>query len=385
MLLSSVPLWSIFSEPLQTPTAITVDFFLKLTGYTSFQEGHFIHIPEGIFEVGDTCSGLRYQIAAITTAVLYTFFYKYTLKSSILFIALASIIAFISNTVRIYIVVLSGHYTNMTHSLLEDHIWLGWIVFGIFFLTYLLILSKFESKISTPTVTPHSHDNTNNQASTSINPIKKFLLAIVLIIFSAVGPLINVLNVNASNDINFDNLSLNPDIKGWRHEQTIKQSRPNWQISDIETLGSYSNKIGTVDLFLSTFFEQTQGKELISDLNYPYDTDQWKLVNTHKIDINLNSRQAYTLTETVVSNQYGQKRVIWSLYLIGSKVTHDKLQAKMYGILQSLAGRNAQSVFIISTGVNKDLEVARTLLRSFFVQSFIHFRSQLDRLNTTVQ
>ncbi|MEW8085139.1 MAG: exosortase [Candidatus Thiodiazotropha endolucinida] len=122
ILLSSVPLWFLFSEPLQTPTAILVDKLLKLTGYTSYQEGYYIHIPEGIFEVGDTCSGLRYQIAAVTTAARYIFYYNYSIKASILCILFASLIAFLSNSIRIYIVVLSGHYTNMTHSLLEDHI-----------------------------------------------------------------------------------------------------------------------------------------------------------------------------------------------------------------------------------------------------------------------
>jgi EpsI family protein len=385
ILLSSVPLWSIFSEPLQTPTAISVDFLLKLTGYTSFQEGYFIHIPEGIFEVGDTCSGLRYQIAAVTTAALYTFFYKFTLKSSIQWIVIASIIAFISNTVRIYIVVLSGHYTYMTHSLLEDHIWLGWIVFAFFFLGYLLILLKFEHKNSTVTATVDSPAGSTSIHNTPpITPLKMSLILFVLIIFSTTGPLINAFLVNSSNDFSFENVKLNPDIKGWNHEQETVELRPNWQTSDLEVLARYSNNSGSVDLFLSTFFEQKQGKELVSDLNFPYDTNQWELVNTHKIDINLNSGQEYTLNESIVTNQYKQKRIIWSLYFIGNRVTHDKLYAKMYGILNYLSGRNIQSVLIISTGIDKDLETSRGLLESFFKQGFIHFRSQLNMLSTAV-
>ncbi|MET0123113.1 MAG: exosortase [Candidatus Thiodiazotropha sp. 6PLUC9] len=128
ILLSATSVWSVLSQPLQQPTAILVNQLLHLTGYTSFQESYFITIPEGIFEVGDTCSGLRYQIAAITLALIYAFFSQYSLAISLLYVLMASLIAFISNSIRIFIVVLSGHYTNMTHSLLEDHSWRGWVV-----------------------------------------------------------------------------------------------------------------------------------------------------------------------------------------------------------------------------------------------------------------
>jgi EpsI family protein len=376
-----LPLWSIFSEPLQTPTAIFVDFLLKLTGYTSFQQDYFIHIPEGIFEVGDTCSGLRYQIAAITTTTLYVFYYRYKLRSSILCILGASIVAFLSNTIRIYIVVLSGHYTNMTHSLLEDHIWLGWIIFGIFFLSYLFIIAKVEKYIDTLAPITDTSENLSNLDKRQTSLLRLSAFPVVIALLSSIGPFLNDYFSNTQKITDLKSIRLNTHVNGWTHVDTTDQIRPNWQTSDYEINQRYSSNNDTVDLFLSTFYMQSQGKELVSDLNFPYNTDHWKLVKQNETNIDLNSSEIYTLTETIIENQTRQKRIIWSLYYISGKTTHDKLHAKLYGVLQTLSGRNDQTVYIISTSIEKDIEKSRNTLKKFFSHSFFDFKSQLDTLN----
>lgn len=381
ILLSSVPLWFLFSEPLQTPTAILVDKLLKLTGYTSYQEGYFIHIPEGIFEVGDTCSGLRYQIAAITTAALYIFYYNYSLKASFLCILFASLIAFLSNSVRIYIVVLSGHYTNMTHSLLEDHIWLGWAVFGIFFMIYLIFLGRIDmdnqtggSVVKNPIRANYSNLNSTSQA-------KIISISVLLLIASSTGPLLFPLYANPDSDMDIKSIDLNSTIQGWNRTTTTQSWRPNWQQSDFDLFTSYSNKSGNVDLFIGTFVKQSQGKELISDLNVPYDTNNWELVETRAIDILLDNGKTYTVAESIVSNQYLQKRIIWNWYYIDDKLTHEKLTAKLLGIVNSLSGQKSETVFIISSPISNDLDTTRRILTDFFKDSFKYYKTQLARLD----
>ncbi|MEW8522803.1 MAG: exosortase C-terminal domain/associated protein EpsI [Candidatus Thiodiazotropha endolucinida] len=338
ILLSSVPLWFLFSEPLQTPTAILVDKLLKLTGYTSYQEGYFIHIPEGIFEVGDTCSGLRYQIAAVTTAALYIFYYNYSIKASILCILFASLIAFFSNSIRIYIVVLSGHYTNMTHSLLEDHIWLGWAVFGIFFMTYLIFLGRIDMDNHTSDSVVKNRERANSLNFNSASQAKIISIFVLSLLASSTGPLLIPLYATPDSDIDINAIELNPSIQGWNRTKTTQSWRPIWQQSDFDLFTSYSNKSGNVDLFIGTFVKQSQGKELISDLNIPYDMDNWELVKTRAIDILLDSGKTYTVAETIVSNQYLQKRVIWNWFYIDGKLTHEELSAKLVSIPRQSRG-----------------------------------------------
>ncbi|MEW8009738.1 MAG: exosortase C-terminal domain/associated protein EpsI [Candidatus Thiodiazotropha sp.] len=381
ILLSSVPLWFLFSEPLQTPTATLVDKFLKLTGYTSYQDGYFIHIPEGIFEVGDTCSGLRYQIAAITTAALYIFYYNYSLKASFLCIIFASLIAFLSNSVRIYIVVLSGHYTNMTHSLLEDHIWLGWAVFGIFFMIYLFFLGRIDidNRTSDSVVKNRIRADKSNFNSTS--QAKIISISALSLLASSTGPLLIPLYATPDSDIEIDTIGLHSTIQGWNRAETTQSWRPNWQKSDHDLFRSYSNKSGNVDLFIGTFVKQSHGKELISDLNFTYDANNWELVKSRAIDILLDSGETYTVEETIVSNQYLQKRVIWNWYYIDDKFTHEELTAKLFGIVNSLSRRKSETVFIISSPINTDLDTTRRILTDFFNDSFKYYKTQLAILD----
>ncbi|MEW8544242.1 MAG: exosortase C-terminal domain/associated protein EpsI [Candidatus Thiodiazotropha sp.] len=381
ILLSSVPLWFLFSEPLQTPTAILVDKLLKLTGYTSYQEGYFIHIPEGIFEVGDTCSGLRYQIAAVTTAALYIFYYNYSIKASILCILFASLIAFFSNSIRIYIVVLSGHYTNMTHSLLEDHIWLGWAVFGIFFMTYLIFLGRIDMDNHTSDSVVKNRERANSLNFNSASQAKIISIFVLSLLASSTGPLLIPLYATPDSDIDINAIELNPSIQGWNRTKTTQSWRPIWQQSDFDLFTSYSNKSGNVDLFIGTFVKQSQGKELISDLNIPYDMDNWELVKTRAIDILLDSGKTYTVAETIVSNQYLQKRVIWNWFYIDGKLTHEELSAKLLGIANSLSGRKSETVFIISSPISTDLDTTRRILTEFFEDSFKYYKTQLTRID----
>ncbi|MES9969191.1 MAG: exosortase C-terminal domain/associated protein EpsI [Candidatus Thiodiazotropha sp.] len=377
--LSTVPLWVIFSEPLQVPTALIVDKALKLTGYTSFREGFYIHIPEGIFEVGDTCSGIRFQIAAITTALLYVFYYRHTLKTSFIYIAIASIVAFLSNSVRIYIIVLSGHYTNMTHSLLSDHIWLGWLVFGIFFIIYLIILGRVDSNILPAAATDKIQTQTDTSNSEVITLTKTSALALLLILISGAGPLLRMSAQFSEDPINNSALEFNQTIHGWSQVDSTSQWSPIWQSSDSELLTTFSNKLGTVDLFISTFFSQSQGKELVNDLNLPYNSD-WKFVAVDTIDTSLSADENLRVTETIVTNKYGHKRIIWNWYYINGNTTNDKLKAKLLGLLNIMTGRKDETVFVVSSDQRIDIENTRNILNQFVEDSFFHFKKQLDEI-----
>ncbi|MFI0416597.1 MAG: exosortase C-terminal domain/associated protein EpsI, partial [Candidatus Thiodiazotropha sp.] len=143
----------------------------------------------------------------------------------------------------------------------------------------------------------------------------------------------------------------------------------------------YSNKSGNVDLFIGTFVKQSQGKELISDLNFTYDANNWELVKSRAIDILLDSGETYTVEETIVSNQYLQKRVIWNWYYIDDKFTHEELTAKLFGIVNSLSRRKSETVFIISSPINTDLDTTRRILADFFNDSFKYYKTQLAILD----
>ncbi len=138
LLLSVVPVWKVLAPYLQTGTAVTVGYMLQASGITSVREGYLLIIPEGTFEVAEFCSGLRYQIVGITISLLYARQSGFYLKETIAYVAFASLLAFVANLMRVYSVVVIGHITNMESEIVHDHNMLGWIIFGVFILIYLL-------------------------------------------------------------------------------------------------------------------------------------------------------------------------------------------------------------------------------------------------------
>ncbi|MFI0460382.1 MAG: exosortase C-terminal domain/associated protein EpsI, partial [Candidatus Thiodiazotropha endolucinida] len=106
------------------------------------------------------------------------------------------------------------------------------------------------------------------------------------------------------------------------------------------------------------------------------DTNNWELVETRAIDILLDNGKTYTVAESIVSNQYLQKRIIWNWYYIDDKLTHEKLTAKLLGIVNSLSGQKSETVFIISSPISNDLDTTRRILTDFFKDSFKYYKTQ---------
>ncbi|MCG7995141.1 MAG: EpsI family protein [Candidatus Thiodiazotropha taylori] len=363
VLISATSVWSVLSQPLQVPTAVFVNQLLHLTGYVSFQESYFITIPEGVFEVGDTCSGLRYQIAAITLAILYSFFSHYSLRHAVVYLLLASGVAFISNTIRIYIVVLSGHYTNMTHSLLNDHIWLGWVVFVICYAIFMYATVSYEKRLKTDQ--KQSDAEQGKAPVTKVSYSKKILIASALLVSASAGPIYSVIAMNGDVvrgshdfDFSFSQLELT--------EVAVDESwNPAWVNADFEKRAAYLVAGTKAEFYTAYYATQEQGKEAVNDLNQAYNRDDWISSERVKREIKLSAGRTVPLLEETVVDSKRNERIIWQWYYIGGEISSSRLQSKLYGILGALKGRHDAAVVVISTDKTGDGVVERESMTRF--------------------
>jgi len=123
------PLWGPLVLLLQEVSIVAVSFLMSLTGIPTYVDKQFVSIPEGTFEIANGCSGLRYFITALAISSLYIFLYLKKYKDILAFLSLAIAGSLIVNWIRITIIILVGHYTNMTSSLIDDHNMFGWYIF----------------------------------------------------------------------------------------------------------------------------------------------------------------------------------------------------------------------------------------------------------------
>jgi EpsI family protein len=363
LLMSATTVWSVLSQPLQVPTAAFVNQMLQITGYTSFQESYFITIPEGIFEVGDTCSGLRYQIAALTLAIVYAFFSHYTLVQGSVYLLLASAVAFISNSIRIYIVVLSGHYTNMTHSLLDDHIWLGWVVFVICYAAFMYATVSVEKRFKigqSPTEAVGDQDPVEK-----ITYSKTILIASVLLLSASVGPIYGAFTKSGLGAEQVSDFDFKFNQTELSEMAVDKRWNPSWLNADYEKRSAYQVAGVNVEFYTAYYATQEQGKEAVNDLNRAYAKDTWISKGRVDREVDLSAGRKISIQEEIIVDNKRNERIIWQWYYIAGELSSSRLQSKLYGILGALKGQFDSSVIVLSSEKTGDGSEARKRMTEF--------------------
>lgn len=112
-------------------TADFTVFAVQLSGIPVFREGTSFTLPSGRWSVVESCSGIRYLLAAVPLAFLYSYLSYRSYWARVKFIALTIVVALVANWVRAYIIVMLGHVSNMRVAVGADHLVYGWVFFGI--------------------------------------------------------------------------------------------------------------------------------------------------------------------------------------------------------------------------------------------------------------
>ncbi len=142
----ALPIIGFLNPILQTLSVKVVSVMVRLTDITAFIEGHFFNLPSGTLHVDTSCSGLSYLSAGITFAMIYSFINirrKRIIAFSLLLIIALSLI---SNWVRIFILVVVAYESEMQSSLVEEHAFLGWIVFVFAFVFFMYAMRLIENR-----------------------------------------------------------------------------------------------------------------------------------------------------------------------------------------------------------------------------------------------
>jgi exosortase A len=126
-----VPAGEALNPVLMKYTASATIWALQKTGVPVYREGlHFI-LPTGSWSVVDACSGLRYLICSLILGLLFAQFNYRSVKKKAIFLLICLILAIVANWVRAYSVVMVGHLSHMKYGTGDDHVWYGWIFFGV--------------------------------------------------------------------------------------------------------------------------------------------------------------------------------------------------------------------------------------------------------------
>jgi exosortase A len=253
-LLLAIPVWDVFLPLLQSVSLFAVQALLRLVGIPSYFSGNTFQIPEGGFEVADGCAGLHFFNVSIAIGLLYGEVNHDRLRTRVALVALAVAFALATNWVRIFIIAIAGHMTDMQHHLVaREHYSFGWALFAIAMVGYFLIVRRW------PRTDPPPAAMTPAQPFT---PSQRGALAVTLAIFSgaAAGWW---LDENRAPESAVSRM-LPGDIPGWeRHDAAGTDWQPVFAGADARAAAVYAAGGERVEVFSAVFAEQLQGKEAV--------------------------------------------------------------------------------------------------------------------------
>lgn len=127
----ALPIWGPLLVVLQQLAILVVGQIMALTPIPVTLSGTHISIPSGTFEIAEGCGGLRYVLVAGAISLLWGHLYLRDYRVRLLYLGVALLIAMISNWLRILLLILIGHGSEMQHGLMTDHNTFGWYVFTL--------------------------------------------------------------------------------------------------------------------------------------------------------------------------------------------------------------------------------------------------------------
>lgn len=314
----AIPVADFFLDPLQDLTTFIVSFFVRLSGITAFIDGYDIHLPYGVMRIADGCAGLNYMLAGVCMGVFYGYLNLQTWRHKVFALLLIAVFALIGNWIRVYLLIMIGYYSEMQSSLVHEHGFFGWVTFAILLAIYFFLMEWFTRKYA------------NNSPEAETPKLKQFTarnyVALALAVFTLVlFPLYK--NVQANKSLVVEEFQVNvPDGFAVQSNDWFSDKGVSFIGSDFNAVYLKPLSQSATTLFVSSYMNQAQGKELI----YFANTVGNELENV-----------------TVVSGELGpvniaQKRktggyVLWVFKVAEDTATGD-LQTKLLQLKHSLKG-----------------------------------------------
>ena len=335
LLLMGIPLWDGIGIYLQAMTVFVTQFWLSLFGVTAFFDGNFIELADGVLEISEGCSGLKYFLAGTSLAIVYAEMNLNTFQRKTGIVLLAVLISIFANWIRVFSLVLIADISKMQSSLVHEHDNFGWLVFIVFFIIFFVIANKVDPGYKVDRELSHIEPSNSNASKLTDNSnfraFSATLTAGILPVFSwfaiegnRIDLLIHQLEFEEAKEINDSNWL--PNYTGFDESNT-------WRV----IVNSRE-----VDITIISYRDQKQGKELIYYSNTLNDS-KYAITNMDGLEIS----NGLGINRSILSNQYRKILVGW-YYKVGNVDSNSANMAKLLQISSIIQGVPIASLITIS-------------------------------------
>jgi exosortase len=175
----TIPVWDQLTTPLVNLSGLIVGKMVQLVALPAVIEGNSIFIPFGQIVIADGCSGLRYFEIALALAYIIGLLNNYSERKLLPALLFAAVLGLLANWIRIFILVLIGYESKMESSLMANHEYFGWFVFGVMCLPAIYWAPVAHAEATAP------------QTIQQLSQQPKLLRIMIPLCLLAVGPALN--------------------------------------------------------------------------------------------------------------------------------------------------------------------------------------------------
>lgn len=244
---------------LQTLTAKMCMLFLGWVGMPAHLDGIFISTPTGYFRVTEACSGVKFLIAMVAYGALVANLCFQRWGRRIAFMAVCVVVPVIANGLRAFGTIYIAHHSSFDFASSFDHVFYGWIFFGIVITLVMAVGWRFfDKRADVP-----AFDPTKLQAPVKQAASPMYALAAILLV--AAIPLGWSRYIATQPSPIPARIAL-PEIPGGQIVPYAPRAKwtPRFDGASHYLFGRYRNVAGQeADLFVVLYDRQSEGRELI--------------------------------------------------------------------------------------------------------------------------
>ena len=315
----TIPVWDQLTTPLVNLSGLIVGKMVQLVALPAVIEGNSIFIPFGQIVIADGCSGLRYFEIALALAYIIGLLNNYNERRLLPALIIAAILGLLANWIRIFILVLIGYESKMESSLLANHEYFGWFVFGI-----MCLPAIYWAPVATTAPAASA-----SQPTKAPPPLQ---IAITLCLL-ATGPALNFFISSTPTPSEFKKLlSRNVELISER-KIPLSITAPN---NSFQEVGLIENNNVQIYAQVNQYQRTTSTDKLVPYISKLYNSEEWMIVESKKVNLAMHTAKLTIFKRN--ASDYKIVQLQW--FEVGSYTATSVTSAKLLQIPALLSDAN---------------------------------------------
>ncbi|WP_207479359.1 exosortase A [Arenibaculum pallidiluteum] len=335
-----VPAGDVLIAPLQDFTAAFSVQLLRLVGIPTYVEGVLIYIPSGAFEVAEACAGLRFLIANVVVAALFSYLVYDRAWKRAAFLMTGIALPILANGLRAFGIMVLAHATDHQIAAGADHIIYGWGFFSAVMLALLWIGNRFADRpVGLPALTlPRRADRPG--AGITAGPAARWTTLAAAAAMILAGPAYASRVMGEPGTAPRRALTAPVAAAPWVPTGHAADWEPHFVGPDRTLRAAWSAGAERAEMALAWYDWQRQGAEAVNDGNRFADDTVWTRVATRTVTFSGMPARMDVLRAG------GRNRLVLSWYWVDGRLTPDAVVAKLRQTWTTLTGRRRSAAIL---------------------------------------